>query len=194
MVVAEAVATRYAPSPASSATGGVERAQPGGRPLASCSSAKTGLSWTLSGGCREGLLVLSLMRERRDGPAAQRCARDVVGGGDLRRCLSWAARHLPVAPEVYAFPNGSHRASQVGLAQTAGLHNTLVGGERPSRLGAGAHPTINTHGASTSEARARIARAIREQRARHRRRTPSGSCGHRRQPPDPGSERLDWSP
>lgn len=80
---------------------------------------------------------------------------------DLRRCVGWAARHLPTTPDIYAFPNGSHRADQVGIARDAGLRDILVGGERSSRVEASAHPRITAYGASAAEVRARVAWALR---------------------------------
>jgi peptidoglycan/xylan/chitin deacetylase (PgdA/CDA1 family) len=79
---------------------------------------------------------------------------------DLDRCLGWAAAHLPVAPKVYAFPNGSARDDQVRIAHEAGLRDVLLGGERPSRAGARAHPRIGLFGSSDAELRLRLARAL----------------------------------
>jgi peptidoglycan/xylan/chitin deacetylase (PgdA/CDA1 family) len=79
---------------------------------------------------------------------------------DLHRCLDWAAAHLPVPPKVYAFPNGSARDAQVRIAREAGLRDVLLGGERPSRVGARAHPRITLFGSSDAELRLRLARAL----------------------------------
>ena len=78
---------------------------------------------------------------------------------DIDRCLTWSRRNLPSTPTVYAFPNGSHRTSQIRIATASGFRRVLLVGEKPSRVGAAVHPRISVYGADALEVRTRIARA-----------------------------------
>jgi peptidoglycan/xylan/chitin deacetylase (PgdA/CDA1 family) len=75
---------------------------------------------------------------------------------DLERCravLGAAGREC----DVYAFPNGSCRPSQLELLPRHGIRHALLVGERPSTRGATVHTRITVRGDSTAEARARAA-------------------------------------
>jgi peptidoglycan/xylan/chitin deacetylase (PgdA/CDA1 family) len=85
---------------------------------------------------------------------------------DLARCRRWADASLPARSAAYAFPNGSHRAEQVRIAEEAGLGTVLLGGERPSTITARSHPRVTAYGDSAAALRLRIALAIRVRRAR----------------------------
>jgi peptidoglycan/xylan/chitin deacetylase (PgdA/CDA1 family) len=90
---------------------------------------------------------------------------------DLARCRTWADAHLPTPSAAYAFPNGSHRETQVRIAEEAELGTILLGGERPSRIAATSHPRITTYGDTERTLRLRIAMAIYARGARSSART-----------------------
>jgi hypothetical protein len=89
---------------------------------------------------------------------------DGVFRTDVQRCVAWGAKHLASRPAVYAFPNDSHRATQIAIAHEAGFRDVLLGGEVASHVGARAHPRITIYGRNSAEVRARIARATRARR------------------------------
>jgi hypothetical protein len=78
---------------------------------------------------------------------------------DLRRCRAWYRDHLDSDPQVYAFPNGSHRPEQPELAERAGFNHVLLVGERPSSVSARVHSRITADGVTLRELRMRVARA-----------------------------------
>jgi peptidoglycan/xylan/chitin deacetylase (PgdA/CDA1 family) len=61
---------------------------------------------------------------------------------------------------VYAFPNGSHRPSQVGILQREGVRHVLLAGDRPSRPGLGVHTRLALRGDSAAELQARGVNAL----------------------------------
>lgn len=70
---------------------------------------------------------------------------------DARNCALWLHQTLGLAPAIYAFPNGSHRAGQAEIVQSTGFrHVLLVRGEfsRPSEW---CHPRFGLYGNTCSE-------------------------------------------
>ena len=78
---------------------------------------------------------------------------------DIARSFDWAARHFTATPLVYAFPNGSHRESQIRIALESGFRDVLLVGEMPSRVRVNVHPRIPVYGTNAREVRTRIAHA-----------------------------------
>jgi peptidoglycan/xylan/chitin deacetylase (PgdA/CDA1 family) len=78
---------------------------------------------------------------------------------DLRRCQDWCHARLGEGARVYAFPNGSHRESQINLAVDAGITDVLLVEETMSRRGAHVHPRITADGVTLRELRMRLVRA-----------------------------------
>jgi peptidoglycan/xylan/chitin deacetylase (PgdA/CDA1 family) len=72
-----------------------------------------------------------------------RRSRDVLAAAGCDHC------------DVYAFPNGSHRAGQPELLQRHGVRHVLLVGERTSVPGAAVHTRITVRGASVAELRVR---------------------------------------
>ena len=91
---------------------------------------------------------------------------DELFAEDVHRCRSWYRARLGAEPRIYAFPNGSHRRSQLEIARRSGVEHLLLVGERPSALGVHIHPRITADGVTLRELRMRIARACREAGAR----------------------------
>jgi hypothetical protein len=78
---------------------------------------------------------------------------------DLRRCQHWCRTQLGADARVYAFPNGSHRESQIKAAVDAGITDVLLVEETTSRLGAHVHPRVTADGVTLRELRMRVVRA-----------------------------------
>lgn len=77
---------------------------------------------------------------------------------DVRRCQDWYREKLASEPRVYAFPNGSYRESQIGIARQAGMDHVLLVDETTSSARSGVHPRITADGVSLRELRMRLAR------------------------------------
>jgi peptidoglycan/xylan/chitin deacetylase (PgdA/CDA1 family) len=78
---------------------------------------------------------------------------------DLARCRTWYREQLGADPRIYAFPNGSYRASQVAIAEAAGFDHVLLVGERTDSAEAVMNPRVTADGVTLRELRMRIARA-----------------------------------
>lgn len=72
---------------------------------------------------------------------------------DLRRCREYFASALGLPLDIYAFPNGSYRAEQVGLLRREGFARVLLVGERFARAGSHVYPRFTIYGESAAEVR-----------------------------------------
>lgn len=77
---------------------------------------------------------------------------------DVDRCLAWSTRNLPQRPTVYAFPNGSHRQSEIEIALSKGMRAVLLVEDQPANVGAAVHPRVTVYGSDAIEVRTRITR------------------------------------
>lgn len=84
---------------------------------------------------------------------------DEFFAADVRRCHDWFCERLGHKPTVYAFPNGSYRASQIPIAQQGGIENVLLVDESTSLPQARIHPRVTADGITLRELRMRVARA-----------------------------------
>lgn len=65
---------------------------------------------------------------------------------DLRQCKDFFGARLGLPLDVYAFPNGSYRDSQVTLLQEAGVKHVLLVGERFAERGRRVYPRFTLYG------------------------------------------------
>jgi peptidoglycan/xylan/chitin deacetylase (PgdA/CDA1 family) len=74
---------------------------------------------------------------------------------DINKCLSFFMTRLGIRPTVYAFANGSARASQTELVRAAGVNHVLLTGEQFSRPSNWLHKRFTIFGSTITEARFR---------------------------------------
>ncbi len=86
---------------------------------------------------------------------------DAFFAEDLDRCRRYFEETLGQPLSIYAFPNGSHRRSQLLLLSAAGIRHVLLVNEDFSRRGASAHCRFNFDARSPQELRFRATGALR---------------------------------
>lgn len=80
---------------------------------------------------------------------------------DINKCIRFFKTRLGIRPTVYAFANGSARASQLELIQAAGLDHVLLTGEQFSRPSNWLHKRFTMFGSTITEARFRALGGLR---------------------------------
>ena len=72
---------------------------------------------------------------------------------DFEKCRDYFENTLGLPLEIYAFPNGSHRAGQIEALRAYGIKHILLVGEDYARRGADVFPRFTIYGASRIETR-----------------------------------------
>lgn len=72
---------------------------------------------------------------------------------DARRCFEYFRETLRLPMNVYAFPNGSHRAGQAEWLRQQGVEHVLLVGEQFSSARTRVHPRFTIYGLSAIETR-----------------------------------------
>jgi peptidoglycan/xylan/chitin deacetylase (PgdA/CDA1 family) len=70
---------------------------------------------------------------------------------DARMCASWLHKTLGLAPAIYAFPNGSHRAGQAEIVRSAGFRHVLLVRNGFSQSSEWCHPRFGLYGNTCAE-------------------------------------------
>jgi peptidoglycan/xylan/chitin deacetylase (PgdA/CDA1 family) len=76
---------------------------------------------------------------------------------DVARCREYFRDRLELPLDIYAFPDGSYRPSQIALLREEGIRYVLLVGERAASEPATEYPRINVASATPREARLRAA-------------------------------------
>lgn len=74
---------------------------------------------------------------------------------DVQRCASFFANTLRLPLQIYAFPNGSYRPSQIPLLWQQGIEHVLLVDEHVAQRGRRVYPRLTMHADSAVEARLR---------------------------------------
>lgn len=87
--------------------------------------------------------------------ATMTCETDEYFRQDVAACLRYFEHNLGTRPNIYAFPNGQARHTQIEICRSYGFHHVLLVGNKFSSPHTGVHYRFNFDARSRAEARFR---------------------------------------